>query len=558
MKRLFTYITMLVLAVACETMYGRVQTSIKGDKAGSITVTVDEVKDNSVTFTVSPASESAYYSYMVQAGNEAAEVDATTLYSNGYKKAAGVVASASVKWTAEKSSTTVTVSSLASNTTYQIYAVAGSPMGFPGDVVNTSFKTSDTVTPAYKNIESDEDVITVEFSENVTYNEESDPIKITYYAPYSAAFKSAATPAGSVDVPAESIEVAGTEATITVPEIPTGSYYTIAIPEGAFVDVVGLELPAYSSTMEMVETEDGPVPSPTGFYGEISYVELPMLGELELEYFSEWDSGFVIPTINDYPFVAYSTKKFVTVTYETSTENSESSTVYTLKKGVDYQITSLGFVVNLPEEPAIGANVTISVPAGCVYDIFGNDCEAWEHTMKYSYGYTLADIVGTYDMVQTSALDGKPYTTKMVIEASDDAKKGNVMITTYEDYECTTPIYATFDMDGGTLTIPAPQAFAKEADGMLDVVLTSLVANGNQLGIPKNPDPIIFDVEEPNVITGPNYYYGVVYYYKGAPYQFYNAYYITKATLAAPADETTSQPLSVKKFSLDAPIVKFF
>jgi hypothetical protein len=77
--------------------------------------------------------------------------------------------------------------------------------------------------------------------------------------------------------------------------------------------------------------------------------------------------------------------------------------------------------------------------------------------MKYSYGYTLADIVGTYDMVQTSALDGKPYTTKMVIEASDDAKKGNVMITTYEDYECTTPIYATFDMDGGTLTIPAPQ-----------------------------------------------------------------------------------------------------
>ena len=178
--------------------------------------------------------------------------------------------------------------------------------------------------------------------------------------------------------------------------------------------------------------------------------------------------------------------------------------------------------------------------------------------MKYSYGYTLADIVGTYDMVQTSALDGKPYTTKMVIEASDDAKKGNVMITTYEDYECTTPIYATFDMDGGTLTIPAPQAFAKEADGMLDVVLTSLVANGNQLGIPKNPDPIIFDVEEPNVITGPNYYYGVVYYYKGAPYQFYNAYYITKATLAAPADETTSQPLSVKKFSLDAPIVKFF
>ena len=499
MKRLFTYISMLVLAVACETMYGPVQTPIKGDKAGSITVTVDEVKDNSVTFTVTPASESAYYSYMVQAGNEAAEVDATTLYSNGYKKAAGVVASASVKWTAEKSSTTVTVSSLASNTIYQIYAVAGSPMGFAGEVVNTSFKTSDTVTPAYKNIESEEDVITVEFSENVTYNEGSDPIKITYYAPYSAAFKTAATPAGSVDVPAESVEVAGTEATITVPEIPTGSYYTIAIPEGAFVDVVGLELPAYSSTMEIVDTEDGPVPSPTGFYGEISYVELPAFGDFELESFSDWTDVFIIPFDFKYPVANYSAKKFVTVTYKSVTSSSVKSVVHTLEPGANYGLTSLGFAVALPEEPDYGSTVTISIPAGCVYDIYGNDCEAWETSLIYSYGYTIDDIVGTYSGAGLSYFDNQAHVTDMVIVESDDPKKGNVKITRFDGFPCTSGVYGNFDFVSGKLSIPDFQLmFTHASAGRVYFAVNT-----------NSAEPVVFNVLEPGSISSPSLWFGV-------------------------------------------------
>ena len=487
---------MLVLAVACETMYGPVQTSIEGDKAGSITVTVDEVKDNSVTFTVSPASESAYYSYMVQAGDEAVEVDATTLYSNGYKKTA--VASAAVKWTAEKTSTTVTVSKLASNTTYQIYAVAGSPMGFPGEVYNTSFKTSDTVTPAYKNIESEEDVITVEFSENVTYNEESDPIKITYYAPYSSAFNSAATPAGSVDVPAKAIEVAGTEATITVPEIPTGSVYTIAIPKGAFVDVVGLELPAYSSTFEMVETEEGPAPSPTGFYGEISYVELPMFGEFGLDSFSDWTNPFVIPVDFKYPVANYSSKKFVTVTYKSVTSTSVKSTVHTLAPGVDYALTSLGFVVVLPEQPDFGATVTINIPTGCLYDIYGNDCEAWEASLVHSYGYTLEDIVGTYSGEALSYFKGETVTS-MTIAESDDPKKGNVMITMFDGFPCTEGVYGNFDFVSGKLSIPDWQLmFIHASAGHVYFAVNT-----------NDGEPVVFNVLEPGVLSAPSLWFGI-------------------------------------------------
>ena len=550
MKRIFTYIAMLTLAVGCSELYGPEETPLTPDKAGSVEITFSDVADDSFKVTVTPTGNVSYYSYLVDDSDAAQVLDAETLYKVGYAS----VAQGTVKYTSDAPSYTFVVNAQP-NTTYQVYAVAASEMGFPGTVVTNSVKTTDTVSPTFKSYTTEENQVVFTFSEAVKRNAEAGSIKVPYYAYYTTAFQTQGTPAGEVTVPETAIQVSGNQATITVPNLPTGAYWTIDIPAGAFLDSVGQPIPAYKSGFKI--TANGP--APTGFYGSVEYTEVPMFGELELEYFSEWDSGFVIPLTNEYALASYSSKNFVKVTYSSSTDNSTSETVYTLTKGVDYQVTSLGFVVNLPEEPVIGADVTISIPTGCVYDVFGNDSEAWEHTMTYSFGYTLADVIGTYDMVQRSALDGEYYSSTMVIEASDDDAKGNVMITTYEDEECTTPIYATFDCDGGTLTIPAPQAFLDLGDG-LEMVITSLVANGNQLGIPKTPDPIVFYVNEPNVITGPNFYYGVVYYYEGSPYQFYDAYMATQATLAEPSeDETTQESASSRRsYALDAPIVKFF
>lgn len=541
---------MLTLAVGCSELYGPEETPLTPDKAGSVEITFSDVADDSFTVTVTPTGNVSYYSYLVDDSDAAQVLDAETLYKVGYAS----VAQGTVKYTSDAPSYTFVVNAQP-NTTYQVYAVAASEMGFPGTVVTNSVKTTDTVSPTFKSYTTEENQVVFTFSEAVTRNAEAGSIKVPYYAYYTNAFQTQGTPAGEVTVPETAIQVSGNQATITVPNLPTGAYWTIDIPAGAFLDSVGQPIPAYKSGFQI--TANGP--APTGFYGSVEYTEVPMFGELELEYFSEWDSGFVIPLTNEYALASYSSKNFVKVTYSSSTDNSTSETVYTLTKGVDYQVTSLGFVVNLPEEPVIGAEVTISIPTGCVYDVFGNDSEAWEHTMKYSFGYTLADVIGTYDMVQRSALDGEYYSSAMVVEASDDAAKGNVMITTYEDEECTTPIYATFDCDGGTLTIPAPQAFFDLGDG-LEMVITSLVANGNQLGISQTPDPIVFYVNEPNVITGPNFYYGVVIYYEGSPYQFYDAYMATQATLAEPSEgEATPDAASSRRsYALDAPIVKFF
>lgn len=536
---------MLTLAVACETMYGPVETPIAPDSAAGVEITVADVTDDSFTVTITPAGEASYYSWLIDEASAAVELDAETLYAVGYES----VGQGTAKWTAEKPSVTFTVEGLAPNTDYQIYAVAGSKMGIAGTVVNKSVKTTDTVAPGYESYETDAHQVVFTFSEAVTRKAENGAIKVPYYAYYSAEFQTTAAAAGEVTVPEDSILVAGNQALISVPDLPTGCYWTISIPEGAFVDVVGQKLPAYASAFVMVEGEDGPEPAPKGFYGEVDYVELPMLGELELESFAEWDAGFAVPLVNKYPLANFSTKKFVTVTYEVVKEASVETVVHTLAPSADYNVTSLGFVVNLPEEPAVGANVTISVPAGALYDIYGNDCEAWEHTMKYSYGYTLEDIVGTYAFGETSALYGETYVTELVIEESDDAKKGNVMFTSYGGFECTiAPIYAAFDVDAGILSVPSGQVFGvyEAEDGSeWPLVFGSGVVEGGSVKLDVGKDPVVFEVPAAHTIVGPNWYYGV--YLLDEEYNIadlWDLYYAAQGELA-PESETPA-PAAVR------------
>ena len=559
MKRLFTYISVLALAVSCDTMYGPVQTPIAADKdkADGIEITVTETKDASATFTLAPKAESGYYSYMVEQAAEVSEVDSTSLYTGAYKDGEGVVKVGSFKWSAEAPASTVTVEGLAPNTTYQIYAVAATPQGFLGEVANVSFKTSDTVAPEYKDYETSENEVTFFFSENVTRNADAGAIKVAYYAPYSQGFKTEAAAAGEVNVPEDAIVVSGSEATITVPGLPTGCYWTITIPEGAFVDVVGQNLPGYSSTMVMVDTEEGPQPSPTGFYGEVSYVELPMLGDVEVETISKWDEPILIPMVNEYAIANYSSRKFVTVTYTVATSTSTQTTVHTLAPGKTYGASQSGFVVMLPEKPLNGAIVTVSVPTGCIYDVFGNDSEAIEFSAKYvEVEYTLADVVGTYTLTQTSVWDGE-LTSGMTIAESDDPTKGNVMFTAFNGFSCSAPIYADFNIKTGALTIPSQQLFTavQLTDGSTGYLMfvSCTVSDAGEFGI--GADPVVFNLVGPNVISGANNYYGIlILNSEGKPKSWYDVFDPLYTTAELASGEETATASSAKFVRKSTPL----
>ena len=535
------------MAVACEDLYGPEPTPIAPDKAAGVEITVSDVKDSSFVVTVTPSAQVSYYSWLVDESPKAAALDSAVLYKVGYQS----VTQGTAKWTSEATSTTFTVKGLMPNTTYQVYAVTGSVQGHVGSVVNTSVKTTDGIAPGYVSYTTKAHQVEFTFSEAVARKAEAGAIKIPYYAPYSAAFKTTAAPAGEITVPEDSIKVAGNKAQISVPGLPTGSYWTISIPKGAFVDAVGQDLPGYATEYVMAKDKDGKdVPTVKGFNGKVDYVELPMLGKMELKAFTEWDGGFLIPIESEYALAGFSSKKFITVTYEHETENSVETVVYTLKPEADYNVTSLGLVVNLPAEPTgLGDNVTIAVPAGGLYDVFGNDSEEWEHTMKYSYGYTLKDIVGTYAFAEVSVYDPTYDSFEtLVIKESDDTKKGNVMFTSYGGFKCEkTPIYAEFDCDAGLLTIPSGQIFASEVDG--EDTYYYAFSSGDIVGGQVVPikDDVVFDVPAPNTIVGPYYFYGFfVLDAEGELLGCGNAYYNTMGELAEETEEETPSTTAVR------------
>lgn len=510
---------MLILAVACnDELYGPEETPLTPDTAASVEITVTEVKDSSFTVTVTPAGEAAYYSWLVDEAAVAEELDAEALYAVDYEG----VTQGTVKWTAEATSKTFTVKGLSPNTTYQIYAVAGSKMGVVGAVAVKDVKTTDVVAPGYADVDTEENQVIFTFTENVKEGDKVGEIKVAYYASYSAEFNATAAPAGEVTVPADSVLVADNQALISVPDLPTGCYWTISIPEGAFVDAVGQKLPPYASAFVM--TEEGPAPK--GFYGEVDYVELPMLGELDVETFSDWTVPFLIPIESKYTYAAMSKNKFITVTYESTNKVIE----HTLTPGTHYGVTANGLVVYLPEQPDFGADVTISVPAGAIYDVYGNDCEAWEITALHSYGYTLEDVVGSYLYTAVSAYSQEDVAGVVVIAESDDAKKGNVMFTTMYSSECTWNIYATFDLDGGTITIPSPQLYYKGTQYNF-----AFGSSTNTGAI--SADDVVFTVPESGVLVGPDSLFGdfVVDPATNKVLGFYDIFYNFEAEFGEPA-----------------------
>ena len=544
MKRIFTYITVLTLAVACENMYGPVETPVAPDTAQDIAITVNETGDETVKFTLAPAGEASYYSYLVEKADAASEIDPEALYKVGYKD----VAQGTFKYTADAKSQTVEVGGLESNSTYQIYAVAGSLMGIPGKVTTVSFKTSDTVSPAlsdyaeYEGAEGETGVALI-FDEPVVRG--TGDLVVKYYAMNSAEIAEGVE-LGQVTVPAENVVVEDEVVYVAVPELPAGAFYALNYSEGAFADVSGNKVAALTSKVFFgEETEYEP------YYAGVGnrYPTVEWGFEGMPEGISDWTAPIVLTPTSDYG-LGYAYKENLSLVYiETG-----KTTSYELVYNEHYGVSGGKIVVYLPEEPAKGATVALTVPGEAFEDYYGNMNEEWTASAKslYDMSVPFENVVGTYVMTQVSAFDGKPCTSKMVIEESDDAVYGNVMFTTYESMPCNVaPIYAVYDPAKGTLTMESQQVFASDEDGYYAFVSATVSSSGS-VGI--GTAPVVFTVVEPNVIAGPNYYYGVLILNQTlAPTDFYDVYY----KCAAQLDTESSAPASVatpRVYALDTKV----
>ena len=446
MKRILSYMTIAAVLTACSEMYGPEQVSTAVVNSEGIEITGIAVTDNSLTFTLTPKGEAAYYSYLVDQADASQALDSSTIYSLGYD---GAVAEGIIKWTSEKTSSTVTIDELEPNTTYQIYAVAGSPTGVPSSVAVANARTSDGVNPSHASFSSKGNVVTISFSEGVTRGEGA--VTIAYYATNTAEFYSDPQPVGTLTAAAEDIVSDGSSTvTVTVNGVPAGALYTVSLAAGAFKDSAGNSSKALESGVTI--TEEGPAPK--NIYGQIPAVAFE-IAPVEDDVFTDPSLPITTTIDSEYELSGYG-KGTASVVFQ----NAVKTTEIALTAGSDFGLMSTDgtIAVILPENPERGDDVILTIGEGAFLDIYGNGNAEWTATLKYSYGYTMEDIVGENVALGASAVDGNTYyltegADSFVTITEDDSEEGcNVAISGI--YSNDAKIYGHFDFDSGILSIP--------------------------------------------------------------------------------------------------------
>ena len=450
MKRIINTLALLsILAVtaACDfdnKALAPAGESLAPEAVAALSISVEAVADSSFTVTFTPQDEVLAYSYVIS-DSEISSPDSSNVYALRYS---GLEAQRIVF---EKNSTwTVNMENLEPNSTYYIYAVAANAQNNVSSVFSTSVSTSDSVAPYIVEWAYEENQVAIAFSEAVSYVEGKDITATVFAGLYPTGSPVIASTKAKVQI------VNGLYALLTFEEIEVpGSVYTVAIPAGAFKDAVGQATEdAVVSSILGYDDEDELVFADGSIYG--------ILENAEIEY--EIGKSNLITNYNTYtPLIK--TKQMIS---KVMGNKCEAKIVYSaggVTSTVEYNLGSAPYygamtyydiVGKVIEEPARGSQIYFTLLPEAVYDIYGNTNseEIVIGPILYSYGYTLADIVGVYIGTAESYFSG-PTEVAFIIEESDDKSKGDVMFTyAFDDYvDDDLRLYGSFDTDLGILNV---------------------------------------------------------------------------------------------------------
>ena len=524
------------------------------DSVAAPEVTATVVSDTEITVTITAAENSNYYGYAVMAGNPGATAD--KLVANGYAKDANVVTqgeekapqAAQIQYSEETKTATLNLSGLTPYTEYTVYAAAVTKMGVTSEVAVKTVRTTDGTLPTLTDFDFAESDNMLAFQ--ISFN---DPVELTGTGTAKAWFYAENhydQTTGElilwkeVDIPADYIAASGKNLLIVVPasEYIPGAYVAVTYSADIVKNGAGATNAAYE-THSIGYAADGSV-SKKGIFGYYDYVswDISLVDpatlpdedegkdnldgtedeeeeeEAEPIYFSDWSTLLMTAySTSEYPLAGKTGNGGVAV--ETAEANGRT---------VSYAATTYGLAstsvvaVKLNEAPAYGSLVSFSIEEGTFCDIFGNENNAFEAegAYFYSYGYTLADIVGTYAYSAASAYDDSAQSGTLTIVESDNPEKGNVMFTEIYSTECLANVYATFNTVSGTLTVPSLQLY-----GANDTYYFAFCSSDNSGNI--SDVDVVFAVPQPGVINGQSGYFGdaVVDRTTYEPLGFYDVYY---------------------------------
>ena len=423
-----------------------------------ISVSVAATADDSFSFTLSPASGTNFYSYVVKEGAEAAELDGYSLLKQQY---AGV--DAGLLNATDNATATIEVAA-SPNTSYVIYAVAANDKGIVGNVATQVVKTTDAGIPYPTGMATDGDAVAaqVAFSENIVRGEGA--VTAQYFVEWTGEF---------VDVAAEDITVtvSGNAATFVFANVPASATVLVSWAEDAFMDYAGNGCQAFTSGLNDEGTDFA------GVYFNVTDVPFDITAEnatspAEGESFQDWTAPIVFTFDMDvYKNDALLEGGEVKVMY------SHEGKVSTIEVPNNYWgVNGSNLIVYLPEEPVYGDWVGISIAEGTIYDVYGNPNNAvtLENVWLYSYGYTRDMVLGNYTV---SYYSYKQYangswvvsTEEIKIEADPETEDGIIMTGFYGT---DAPVYATFNGDYATITMQEQMITTTTLSSGTEVIVT--------------------------------------------------------------------------------------
>ena len=414
-----------------------------------VTITPGAQTDSAFTVTITPQAGALYYAYIIDQNDEAEHLDSATLYKGGYGN--------TVVKVADQPTTTITIDNATPNTTYQVYAVAGSDKGIVGNVVVKSITTTDKFQPGPQTIARDADnaALTLSFSEAIKRGEGA--VTAKYYKEWDIT--------NPVDVPAEDItvEVSGKAATFAAANIPAGAYLCFSYAAGAFTDLNGNPCNALNSGLNMNTGKF------TNAYVHVTNKPFDIA------------DAYVAPTsgtpVGDWEaFRGTVTFPYDIFRNDETVEKGDVQVVYVNdNREIAYNLEANQWAVEgnkltfvLPAEPAIGDMILFYIAEGAIADVYGNvnnEYSSAEIELEYvGFIATKEMLIGPFEVSYISywSEDGSASSLGVISIAENTEKENTLIIKNFflED----SSIEATYDLEKGKLIIADDQLLGQYTD----------------------------------------------------------------------------------------------
>ena len=393
-------------------------------------------------------------------------VDAATLLAG---KVAGSV-DKDVLNAAKAASVEKEVKKLTPNAKYTLVAVASSKgTQSRSEVVGTTVTTTDETVPDVKSYDFEVDSSKLTYF--VTFD---DPVELSAIARFTVRKYAKNIDGGApyyilqpIDELIVTAKMVDGDVVVEVPEdfYTPGAFTALFISAGSVVNALGAVNEEFSDNVIILNGQyAGTIEGLIAQYDNVNFDLVSPLEEEEVVKFSdpeEFELTLEADLFGEDNVLFGQGEGAITVNaYLPSTGRTVR---YALQNWALDETAGNSIVLGLDEGPDFGYVSNYDIEEGVVEDLFGNVNNAFaiEDQILYSFGYTLEDVVGTYSYkflnTDETVSTGEFILTEadtVTVLGDDDEFECNVMFTKFFNWTLNAPLYAVFDPDAGTVTIP--------------------------------------------------------------------------------------------------------